>query len=191
VSRGSDLDLLIRVRPQQVAKQPRVRHVRRPPDALDLLQRLELRREPAVHAQDLRPSRRVQPSESCHRDGWNRCAKRCGKWAAASGRCRVTFVPFDLIQSAPRRHSLTTRCLILSRHFYTSVSRTKFRPAHLLIYERGDGQAVEAVRERLPEPDVVPPFALIIEAVYPVDGRALMVASQEEEIFWVLHLQTT
>ena len=69
-------------------------------------------------------------------------------------------------------------------------SRTRW-PAHLLVNERGDGQAVEAVRERLPEPDVVPPLALVVEAVYPVDGRALVVASQEEEILWVLHLQTT
>ena len=53
-TQGSDLDLLVRVRPQQVAQQPGVRHVRRPPDALDLLQRFELRRQPAVHAQDLR-----------------------------------------------------------------------------------------------------------------------------------------
>ena len=46
--------LFVRVRPQQVAEQPRVRHVGRARDALYLLQRLQLRRQPAVHAQDLR-----------------------------------------------------------------------------------------------------------------------------------------
>ena len=59
---------------------------------------------------------------------------------------------------------------------------------HLLIYQCGNGQAVEAVCEGLPQPDVVPPLALVVEAVDPVDGRALVVPSQQEEVLWVLDL---
>ena len=47
------LHLLVRVCPQQIAQQPCVWDVCRPRDAFDLLQGFELRREPAVHAQDL------------------------------------------------------------------------------------------------------------------------------------------
>jgi hypothetical protein len=48
---------------------------------------------------------------------------------------------------------------------------------HLLIYECCHRQAVEAVCERPPQSDVVPPLALIIEPVNPVDASALVVAS--------------
>lgn len=33
-----------------------------------------------------------------------------------------------------------------------------------------------------------PPFALVIEAVYSVDGGALVIATQQEEVLWVLDL---
>jgi len=58
----------------------------------------------------------------------------------------------------------------------------------LLINDGGDGQAVEAVGERLPQLDVVPPFALIVESVDTIDGRALVVSPQDEKVFRVLDL---
>jgi hypothetical protein len=61
--------------------------------------------------------------------------------------------------------------------------------AHLLVYERRDGQAVEAVCEGPPEPDVVAPLALVVEAVDAVDGGALVVAAQQEEVLGVLDLR--
>ena len=60
--------------------------------------------------------------------------------------------------------------------------------AYLLIDEGSNGQAVEAVGEGLPEPDVVSSLALIIESIDAVDGGALMVPSQQEEVLWILHL---
>lgn len=60
---------------------------------------------------------------------------------------------------------------------------------HLLIYQSSNRQAVEAVCECLPQAYVVPPFALIIESIDPVDGGTLMIASQQEEVFGVLDLQ--
>lgn len=55
-----------------------------------------------------------------------------------------------------------------------------------LVNDGCNGQAVEAVCERLPQFDVVPSFALIVETVDSVDGRALVIASQDEEVLGVL-----
>ena len=48
---------------------------------------------------------------------------------------------------------------------------------NLLVDDCCNGQAVEAVGERLPELDVVSSLALIIEPVDSVDGRAFVVAA--------------
>lgn len=58
----------------------------------------------------------------------------------------------------------------------------------LLVDDCSNGQAVEAVRESLPEFDVVPSLALIVEAVDSVDGSALVVTAQNEEVFRVFDL---
>lgn len=55
----------------------------------------------------------------------------------------------------------------------------------LLVNDGGDGQAVEAVGERLPQLDVEPSLALVVEAVDPVYARALVVASQQEKVLWI------
>lgn len=47
-----------------------------------------------------------------------------------------------------------------------------------LIDDGSNGQTVEAVGERLPELDVVAPFALVVEAIDAVDGRTFVVAPQ-------------
>ena len=58
----------------------------------------------------------------------------------------------------------------------------------LLVNDRSNGQAVEAIRKSLPQLDVVPALALIVEAVDTVDGRAFVVAAQHEEVLRVLDL---
>lgn len=58
----------------------------------------------------------------------------------------------------------------------------------LLIDDGGNGEAVEAVCERLPELDVESTLALVVEAVDAVDRGALVVATQDEEVFGVLDL---
>lgn len=58
----------------------------------------------------------------------------------------------------------------------------------LLIDDGGDRQAVEAICKSLPELDVVATLAFVIEAIDAVDGSALMVASEDEEVFRVLDL---
>jgi hypothetical protein len=59
---------------------------------------------------------------------------------------------------------------------------------NLLIYQSGDRKAVEAVGEHLPQPNVVPPLALIIEAVNSVDGCTLVIAPEQKEILGVFDL---
>ena len=58
----------------------------------------------------------------------------------------------------------------------------------LLVDDGGQREAVEAVGEGLPQLDVVPPLALVVEAVDAVDASALVVASQQEEVLRVLDL---
>lgn len=79
----------------------------------------------------------------------------------------------------------------------------------LFVNDRSDGQTVEAIRKRLPELDIVPAFTytsvrvsnlrlsvvdhldrptLVVEAVDPVDTRALVVSTQDEKVFRVFDL---
>lgn len=58
----------------------------------------------------------------------------------------------------------------------------------LLINNGRNGETVEAVGERLPQLDVIPPLALIVEAVDTVDGRALVVTAEDKEVFRVFDL---
>lgn len=58
----------------------------------------------------------------------------------------------------------------------------------LLVNDGRNGQAVEAVGESLPQLDVVSPLALVVEAIDTVDGGALVVAAQNEEVLRVLDL---
>ena len=58
----------------------------------------------------------------------------------------------------------------------------------LLINDGGDGQAVEAVGEGLPKLDVVASLALVVETVDTVDGSALVVTAENEEVLGYLIL---
>jgi hypothetical protein len=58
----------------------------------------------------------------------------------------------------------------------------------LLVDDCCDRQAVEAISERLPQLDIVPSLAFVIEAVDAVDGGAFVVAAQDEEIFRIFDL---
>lgn len=58
----------------------------------------------------------------------------------------------------------------------------------LLVDDGSDRQAVKAVGECLPQLDVVPTLALVVEAVDTVDGGALVVAPQDEKVLGVLDL---
>jgi hypothetical protein len=56
----------------------------------------------------------------------------------------------------------------------------------LFVNNGCNGQAIEAVSESFPQFDVVSSLALIVEAINTVDGGALVVSSQQEEVLRVL-----
>lgn len=58
----------------------------------------------------------------------------------------------------------------------------------LLIDNGGNRQTVEAIGECLPELDVVPPLAFIIEAIDSVNRGALVVSTENKEVFGILDL---
>jgi hypothetical protein len=58
----------------------------------------------------------------------------------------------------------------------------------LLINDGSNGKAVEAIGESLPELDVVPALALIVETVDTVNRGTLVVSTQNEEVLGVLDL---
>jgi hypothetical protein len=58
----------------------------------------------------------------------------------------------------------------------------------LLVDDSGDRQAVEAVGEGLPQLNVVPSLALVVETVDAVDGGALVVAAKDKEVLGVFDL---
>ena len=59
---------------------------------------------------------------------------------------------------------------------------------NLLVDDSGDRKAVEAIGECLPQLDVVATLALVVEAIDSVDRGALVVTSEDEEVFGVLDL---
>jgi hypothetical protein len=56
------------------------------------------------------------------------------------------------------------------------------------VYDRGHRQAVKAVGEGLPQLDVVPPLAFIVEPVDTVDGGTLVVPTKQKEILRIFYL---
>jgi hypothetical protein len=49
-------------------------------------------------------------------------------------------------------------------------------------------QTVEAVGKCLPQLNVVSSLALIVEAIYTIDGGTLVVTSEEEKVLWIFDL---
>lgn len=72
--------------------------------------------------------------------------------------------------------------------FFQLWAKPTVHTEDFLINEGGNREAVEDVREDLPESDRIPAFAFVVEAVNAVDLGALMIAAQQEEIFGVLYL---
>lgn len=58
----------------------------------------------------------------------------------------------------------------------------------LLVDDGSDWQAVEAVCECLPQLDVVPSLAFVVESIDSIDRCALVVSAQDEEVLGVFDL---
>lgn len=57
---------------------------------------------------------------------------------------------------------------------------------YLIVNKSCHREAVETIGEYLPELDIVSPFTLIVESINAVHRCTFVVASQEEEVLWVL-----
>lgn len=57
-----------------------------------------------------------------------------------------------------------------------------------LINYRGHWEAVEAVGEGFPQFDIVAPFTFVVKSINSVDGRTLVITSQQEKVFGVFDL---
>lgn len=58
----------------------------------------------------------------------------------------------------------------------------------LVINDSGTWETVERVAECFPKLDTEAAATLIIETVYPVDSRTLMVSTEDEKVLWILDL---
>lgn len=58
----------------------------------------------------------------------------------------------------------------------------------LVVNDSATGETVECIAELLPHLDRKPTAALVIEAINPIDTCALVVSTQQEEVFWVFDL---
>jgi hypothetical protein len=58
----------------------------------------------------------------------------------------------------------------------------------LFIDDGSNGQTVEAIRECLPQLDVVPPLAFVIKPIDTVDRGTLMIPTKDEEVLGILDL---
>ena len=59
---------------------------------------------------------------------------------------------------------------------------------NFVVDESCDGQAIKAVCEDLPQLDAMAALTLVVEAVDAIDGGALVIASKQEEVLWILDL---
>jgi hypothetical protein len=59
---------------------------------------------------------------------------------------------------------------------------------NLLVDKSCDGKAVETIGESLPKFNVIAALAFIIESINTINGGALMVSTEEEEVLGVLNL---
>lgn len=67
-------------------------------------------------------------------------------------------------------------------------AQTTVHGENLLVNDGSDGKTVEAVGKSLPQLNVIATLALVVESIDTVDGGALVVTSEDEEVFGVLDL---
>ena len=58
----------------------------------------------------------------------------------------------------------------------------------LLVNDGCDGKTIEAVCKSFPQLDVISSLTLVIKAIDAINGRAFVIAAENEEVFWVLDL---
>jgi hypothetical protein len=110
----------------------------------------------------------------------------------------IVFAPSSnvLIGIGPQKIAEKTAVRNISRahnpadllHRVEIRAQTTVHGEDLLVNDSGDRKAVEAVGESLPQLDVIATLALVVESIDAVDRGALVVTSEDEEVFGVLDL---
>ena len=57
---------------------------------------------------------------------------------------------------------------------------------NLLVDDCRNWKAIEAIGEGLPQLDIVPPLAFVVEPVDPVDGGTFVISAENEEVLGIL-----
>jgi hypothetical protein len=94
--------------------------------------------------------------------------------------------PEQITQQASIRHISGSHDVFDLLELFEFGTQTSMHAENLLVDQRGHWQAVEHVREDLPESDGIPAFTLIIKPVNAVDLGALVVTTKQEEVLRVL-----
>lgn len=101
---------------------------------------------------------------------------------------RIRVTPEEITEDALFRDVRGPDNLADLVHIFEFRAKSTVHADDLVIQNGHHGKAVEAIGENLPEFNGVPPLALVIEAVDPVDTSTLVVSSREEEILGVFDL---
>ncbi len=57
-----------------------------------------------------------------------------------------------------------------------------------LVNNSCNWQAIEAIGKSLPQLNVIPPLALVVESIDPIDRGTLMIPTKDEKVLWILDL---
>ena len=82
-------------------------------------------------------------------------------------------------------HVLRSMLLVNNFKIVQIWTETSVHTQNSVINDSGRWEHVEACAKLLPNFGIVSSFALIIKAIHSIDGLALVVTSQQEEIFWI------
>lgn len=100
--------------------------------------------------------------------------------------CWIT--PEKVIEQSIIRHVSGTSDASDIVHVRQTRGKTAVDTEDFPSNDGSDGETVEGVNEGLPDLDVATALTLIIEPIHTGDVGAFVVASQEEEVLWVLEL---
>ena len=168
-------DVLIWVGPQEVTQETGVRHVGWAHNALNLVHRRQLGGEPAVHAKDL------LVDDGCDRKAVKAVRERLPELNV------VAAFTCDRFARVRDRIGSGTREAVSSYERAGLLARSSSQPlSHCETHEHsGPVVAMQSQQHRADNPTAL---TFVVEAVDPIDGRALVVAAQDKEILWVLDL---
>lgn len=121
------------------------------------------------------------PKNGCYCVGASVCG--CVAWSMVCG----TGPKLLVAQRKRSNHARVCRCASCRREPWNCMQRDRRIVCERLSDSRTYRQAVEAICKRFPNLDTIPPLALVVKPVDPVDGCALVVATEQEHVVWVFH----